>query len=116
MADLNAFHNYVDAFEQSFNAQKRTLPQNAAFQVLCRELAHEMDLDNRDMRTTITVPIRPTQELVFELMFKPIMRAMYPEANSTTQLSKAQGSELMVRFVDLINQKFGYHLEVPGEN
>jgi hypothetical protein len=44
------------------------------------------------------------------------MRAMYPEANSTTQLSKAQGSELMVRFVDLINQKFGYHLEVPGEN
>lgn len=78
-------------------------------------VAGEMADAGMDMRTVITVPIRPTMDNVKIEMWKPVMRALYPDITSTTQLSTAQMVELYEVFNQLLAEKFEIHVPWPSE-
>lgn len=89
----------------------RTLRQNRALHLYIRQLAEAMDTAGMDMRKTIKVPIRPTEENVKETMIKPVMEAMWPDIHSTTELSTAQIGELY----EVVNRFTAerLHLSIP---
>lgn len=94
---------------------KRTLPQNAALHKALRELAIEMDMANLDMRQVIKVPIKPTMENVKENMFKPVMNALYPDVESTADLTTTQMIECWDAFNGFVKNRLGIHIEWPTE-
>ena len=73
---------------------KRTDLQNKSLHVYCENLAEALDAAGLDMRELIKVPIKPTKENVKENMIRPVMKALYPEIESTTELSTVQMQEL----------------------
>ena len=87
---------------------KRTLKQNSALHLYCRRLAEALADKGADMRTLIQMPIRPTAENVKETMFKPVMHAMYPDIESTTELSTAQ----MAQVAEVMQQAVADRLQI----
>lgn len=94
--------------------KRRTANQNDWGHVVFREVAHELAFMDFDMRN-IKVEIPPTEALVKDRMFKPIMQAMYPEKRSTTQLTTAEFNEVMDVFIDALRDKLGIHVTLPEE-
>ena len=66
---------------------KRTALQNNALHLYLQRLAEALDASGMDMREVIRIPIQPTKENVKENMLRPVMKAMYPDKNSTTELT-----------------------------
>lgn len=94
---------------------KRTLSQNNAQYRYLRLVAEQMADAGLDMRKIIRVPIRPTMENVKALMWDEVMTALYPEIESTTELSTAQMSQLYEVFNQLLGEKWGIHVPWPSE-
>lgn len=94
--------------------KQRTLNQNSALHLALDELAHELYLQGRDMRKVIKVPVRPTKENVKELMFKPVMVALFPEVTSTAKLSTKQMTMLWGVFSEAMQDRFGIYVEWPS--
>ena len=94
--------------------KRRTVNQNDWMHVVFREVAAELAVMDYDMRE-VKVEIHPTEELVKEAMFKPIMRAMYPEVKSTTELTTVQMNQLMDVFRDALQDRLGIYIELPEE-
>ena len=93
----------------------RTGKQNNSLHKYIRALAVALDDAGIDMRTTIKMPIKPTEENVKECMVKPVMRALYPEIESTTKLSTKQMQELYNVLDRATGQKLGIHVPWPSE-
>lgn len=93
---------------------KRTTPQNNALHLALDELAQEMYMRDMDMRTTIKIPIRPTKDNVKELMFKPVMTALYPDIKSTTQLSTKQMDECWRWFSERVEESMSIYIPWPS--
>ena len=70
-----------------------------------------MDYDMRQIK----VEIKPTESIVKECMFKPIMQAMYPEKKSTTELTTVEMMEVMDVFLQALKDKLGMHITLPDE-
>ena len=94
--------------------KQRTLNQNSALHKALDELAQEMYMQNLDMRTVIKVPVRPTKENVKELMFKPVMNALFPEITSTAKLNTKQMTMLWDVFSEAMQDRFGIFIEWPS--
>ena len=90
---------------------QRTPTQNRALHLWIRRLAEAMDDAGLDMRTTIKVPIRPTEENVKAEMVKPVMEALYPDIHSTADLSTSQIGELYEVMNRFTAEKL--HISVP---
>jgi len=73
---------------------RRTPTQNNCLHKYCEWLADGLRDSGQDMRLIIKVPIIPTKENVKAEIVKPIMKAMFPEIESTTKLSTTQMSKL----------------------
>ncbi len=86
---------------------QRSLKQNASLHKWCRMLAEELTEIGYDMRQ-IKVEIKPTEENVKEYFFKEIMRHLYPDIESTTELSTGQ----MIEVADVLNQALGQRLGI----
>ena len=67
------------------------------------------------MRTVVTVPIYPTQENVWELMFKPVMRALYPDRQSTTDLSTAEMAQVAEVMQHAVAERLELDIPWPSE-
>lgn len=80
----------------------RTNQQNKALHKFCAMLADELNARGLDMRKVLKpgVEIPWDGERVKESVFKPVMNAMYPEKDSTTQLETDEVS----RVYDVINR------------
>ena len=94
--------------------KRRTANQNDWGHAVFREVAMELAFQDFDFRT-IKVVIRPTEELVKEGMFKPIMQAMYPDRRSTTQLTTVEFNEVMDVFLEALRERLGIHIQLPEE-
>lgn len=73
---------------------QRTTQQNKALHLYLERLAEALGDAGYDMREVIKVPIKPTKENVKEEMLKPVMKALWPNKKSTTELSSAEIGEL----------------------
>lgn len=93
---------------------QRTTTQNASLHVYTKLLADGLNDAGYDVNTTITVPVSFTSETVKEYMFKPIMRALYPEKVSTTELSTTEIQEVYENLNRLTGEKFGVSMPWPS--
>lgn len=72
----------------------RTLPQNRSLHLYCTMLADALNDSGQDMRKTLKpeIDIPWTMENIKNLMFKPIIKAMF-DVDSTKDLDSKQISE-----------------------
>lgn len=94
---------------------KRSTQQNRAAHLYCRRLAQALRERGEDMRTVVTMPIYPTQENVWELLFKPVMRAMYPDKTSTTELSTAEMAQVAEVMQHAVAERLELNIPWPSE-
>ena len=67
---------------------KRSDQQRKSIEVYCRKLADALNDGGFSVNDNVVVklPVSWTQENVKKLIFKPVMRALYPDKTSTTEL------------------------------
>ena len=63
----------------------------------------------------IKVEIKPTEENVKESFVKPVMNALYPDIESTTEMSTAQVIEVYDTLNKALGQRLGIHVPWPCE-
>ena len=93
----------------------RTTQQNKALHLYLSQVADEMNAAGYDAKQVISLPIRLTPELVKDCIFKVIMRAMYPDKESSTELSTTEIQNVYETMNAATGEKFGVSLEWPSE-
>ena len=95
---------------------KRTIQQNRALHKYCKNLSEALNDAGLDARETLKpeVEIPWTPEMVKELMFKPIMKAML-EKESTTELNTGEVNKVYEVLNRHTAQKLGVSVEFPSE-
>ena len=94
----------------------RSNKQNAVLHLLFRRLAEGLN----DAGFEITHPFKSdleipyTEHSVKELLYRPIIEAMFGESSST-QLSTSQFSEAMTTLVDAVCRNTGVNVSIPTE-
>ena len=94
----------------------RSNKQNAVLHLLFRRLAEGLN----DAGFEITHPFKSdleipyTEHSVKELLYRPIIEAMFGESSST-QLSTTQFSEAMTTLVDAVCRNTGVNVQIPTE-
>lgn len=68
-----------------------------------------------DMRKIIKVPITPTQENVKQTMIKPVMRALYPDIESTSELDTKQIQQVYEVLNRATAERLGISVEWPHD-
>lgn len=98
--------------------KQRSTQQNRWFYKAIRQLAEDMEAAGLDMRTVIRVPIKPTVKNVKSEMVDPIMMALYPDRESSTELTTKELTELMEVLNRATSEKLGIAIMFPkeGEN
>ena len=94
---------------------KRTLSQNSAIHLYFTRLSDALNDGGYDVNTTIKVPVSFTSETVKKYMFKPIMKALYPDKTSTTELSTTEIQIVYENLNRLTSEKFGIGIDLPSE-
>ena len=95
---------------------KRTPQQRKSIEVYCRELAEAFNASGQDMRKVLKpgIEIPWSQETVKEQLFKVVMNAMYPEIESTSDLSSTQVSKVYETLNRHTATKLGVSLAFPS--
>jgi hypothetical protein len=94
----------------------RTQLQNNAFYKYIRILAEALEAGGYDMREIIKVPIKPTMENVKSEIVDPVMKALYPEVDSSAKLTTLQ-IEVLYEVVNRATaQKLGISIEFPSNH
>lgn len=96
--------------------KKRTLTQNGCLHEYLAELSVKLNEGGYDVGATITVKVDFTPDTVKEYMFKPIMKAMYPDKTSTTELDTIEISKVYENLNRLTAEKFGIGLLWPSRD
>ena len=91
----------------------RTLKQNRALHLYLTNLANALDDAGIDLRHAIQVPIRPTMENIKENMWKAIQMALYPEIESSKELSTKQMTEVYENLNRAVATRYGVHVSWP---
>jgi hypothetical protein len=93
---------------------QRTLSQNASLHKYLEIIAEQLADSGQDMRKLVKLPIRPTKENVKENMFKPVMNALYPDIESTTDLSTTQMQHVYEVFNVAMGERLGVSADWPS--
>ncbi len=93
---------------------KRTSQQNKSLHKYCELLAEALKDSGHDMRTLIKLPITPTKENVKENIVKEVMTAMFPDIESTADLSSKQMTELYETMNMATSQRLGISVRWPS--
>lgn len=94
----------------------RTQLQNNAFYKYIRILAEALEAGGYDMREVIKVPIKPTMENVKSEMVDPVMKALYPEIDSSAKLTTVQIQELYEVMNRATAERLGISIEFPSNH
>lgn len=90
----------IEVVTKGNETKQRTKTQNNSFHQYCEDLAMALrDAGYEDMRTIVKVPIAPTKENVKTEMCHKVMFAMFPEKQSSADLSTVE----MCQFYDQMN-------------
>ena len=95
----------------------RTVKQQAAIEVYCRELAEALNDAGYEMKAVLAVKhvdIPWTQERVKDVLWKPIQEAA-TDKKSTTQLDTMEVDRVYSILDRHISSNFGVHIEFPSE-
>lgn len=76
-------------------------------------VADDMNSAGYDAQTAIKLPIRLTGEIVKDCIFKRIMTAMYPDKESTTELSTTEIQTVYETMNAATGEKFGVSMPWP---
>ena len=93
---------------------KRTGQQNRSLHLYCRRLAEALDAAGYDMRD-VKVRIQPTPEGVKESFVRPVLEAMWPDKDSTTELSTAEVGDLYEVLNRATAERLGISVPFPSE-
>ena len=93
---------------------QRSSSQNRSLHEYLADLSKALNEGGFDVNTTIKVSVDFTPDTVKEYMFKPIMRAMYPNKVSTTELDTIEISKVYENLNRLTAEKFGIGLLWPS--
>lgn len=92
---------------------QRTVKQNGSLHQVLDSFALDMNEAGIDFKKTVRLPVSFTKENIKEYMFKPIMSGLYPDVESTADLSTTQ----MMRVYDVFNaamaERFGVSHQWP---
>ena len=94
---------------------QRTHQQNRALHLYCQMVADELNAAGYDAQTVITLPISLTQDIVKDCIFRVIMRALYPDYESTTELSTTEMQNVYENMNAATAEKFGVSIPWPSE-
>ena len=94
--------------------KQRTLPQNASLHLWCRWIAHDLAAAGFDFREVVSLPITPTEALVKDNIFKVIMKAMFPECVSTSDLTTVEMQSVYETTNNAVGVKFGVSRPWPS--
>ena len=92
----------------------RTNKQNNTLHLLCRRMAEALN----EAGFEIPHPFKPDLEIPYtetsirELIYKPIIKAMF-DADSSTTLTTSQFSEAMTTMVDAVCRNTGVNVSIP---
>jgi len=84
------------------NLDIRTLKQNASTHLWCTQIAKTLNDSNMYISDTIKTEVNWSMETVKEILFKPIVKALYNK-NSTTKLSRNEFEKI----IDTLTLIFG---------
>lgn len=91
--------------------QQRTPKQRKAIEVYCREVADALDREGHTLQNVVAqikkAEIRPTQENIKEVVFKPIAKVLF-SVESTTELDTTQ----VDRVYEVMNKWLGDNFEI----
>ena len=96
----------------------RTIPQNSCLHSYCQQLADALNSAGYDFNDgkVIRLPVQFTPETVKEYMFKRVMRALYPDKVSTTELSTVEIQSVYENLNNFTSSKFGVGLQWPDRH
>ncbi len=94
--------------------KKRTLTQNSAIHKYFELLADGLNDAGYDVTSTIKIPVSFTPDTVKKYLFKPVMTALFPDKNSTTELSTIEVNQVYEELNRLTGEKFGVSLVFPS--
>jgi len=97
-----------------FKDDKRTLTQNGCLHEFIADLSSELNGAGFDVKQVITVSVDFTPETVKKYMVHPIMKALFPDIESTADLSTKQISEVYENLNRLTAEKFGISCAWPS--
>ncbi len=94
---------------------QRSPQQQKALEVYCRGLADGLNAVGYDFTDgkVIRLPVAFTQENVKEYMFKKVMVSLFPDYDSTTQLSTIEIQQVYENLNLFTSEKFGVGLTWP---
>jgi hypothetical protein len=95
---------------------QRTNSQNNAFYKYIRILAEALEAGGYDMREVVKFPIKPTMENVKSEIVDHVMKALYPEIDSSAKLSTVQIQVLYEVINRATAQKLGISIEFPSNH
>ena len=92
----------------------RTPKQNRAYWKYLRSLADDLNDAGIDFKTSVRLPVRFTAENMHEYMFTPVMQSLYPDKQSTTELSTVEMQEVYDTFNAAVGQRVGVSRDWPS--
>lgn len=97
---------------------KRTPKQSDSLHLYCTMIAHELENGGHSMQDVVkvlhTAEIHPTKENVKEIIFKPIMYALFTK-KSTKELTTAQVSKVYEVMAQFLAQEFEILINFPSQ-
>lgn len=96
-------------------SKPRTLKQNASLHLWLDNLAHELNDAGYDFTDgkLIRLPVSYTKENLKESIIHPVMLALYPDIDSTADLSTTQMQEVYENVNRIIAERTGVHVPWP---
>ena len=97
--------------------KKRTVKQNASLYKWERLLAHKLNSAGISFgQVVLRWPRWFTQENIHELIVKPVMKALYPDKESTSELSTTEIQEVWQHCDQVIAERVGVRQEWPDRH
>ena len=96
--------------------KKRTKTQNQCLHEYLTDLSNALNDAGFDVKDTISVNVDFTPETVKKYMFHAVMKAMYPDKTSTTELDTIEISKVYENLNRLTSEKFGIGLLWPSRD
>ena len=94
--------------------KKRTDQQRKAIEVYCDQVAKALNESDQSVQTVFTMPVQITHENIKENMFKVIMKALYPDKTSTTQLSTTEVQDVYEHMNKITCERFHVGIDWPS--
>jgi hypothetical protein len=94
---------------------KRTVLQNKSLHKYLSQIAEDLASSGYDMKEVVSMPITPNMENVKECIWRRIQLALYPDRESSSDLTTIEIQEVYKHVDRALSEKFGIHREWPSQ-